>query len=139
MTITVDTSVFIELLLDQARAEESESLLDEIAKGRVNAVVSHFSVHAIEAMLSTEKNLTSFLKDVESSKGLTVYDTTIADEQSVSILSAKIGLDFDDSVQFYVAKRTSSSAIVSFDQHFDKCGIPRKEPLQILRELEENG
>jgi len=135
MTITVDTSVFIELLLDQDRAEESESLLDAIGKGRVAAVVSHFTVHAIEAMLPTQQSVSMFLKDVDTSKGLAIYDTTIADEQSISILSGKIGLDFDDSVQFYVAKRTNSSSIVSFDRHFDACGIPRREPIQILKDL----
>jgi predicted nucleic acid-binding protein len=133
----VDTSVFVELLLDQNRAQESEYLLDAIAQGRVTAVVSHFAVHTIEAMLPNQQKLSAFLKDVETSKGLTVYDTTISDEQSVSILSGKIGLDFDDSIQFYVAKRSSSSAIVSFDKHFDKSGIPRREPCQILKELDE--
>ena len=137
MTITVDTSVFVELLLDQDRAEESESLLDAIAEGRVAAVVSHFTVHAIEAMLPSQQKLSAFLNDVQTSKGLTIYDTTISEEQSVSILSAKIGLDFDDSVQYYVAKRTSSSAIVSFDRHFDRCGIPRREPIHLLEELNE--
>jgi predicted nucleic acid-binding protein len=127
----------MELLLDRDRAEESESLLNAIAQGRVRAVVSHFAIHAIEAMLLNQQKLSAFLKDVETSKGLTVYDTTVSDEQSVSILSGKIGLDFDDSVQFYVAKRTSSSAIVSFDKHFDGCGIPRREPFQILKELDE--
>jgi predicted nucleic acid-binding protein len=134
MTITVDTSVLIELLLDQHRAKESEALLNAIAQGRLEAAVSHFTVHAIEAMLSPQK-LSSFLKDVETSRGLTVHETTISDEQSVSILSGKIGLDFDDSIQYYVAKRTSSSAIVSFDKHFDGCGIPRREPIQILKNL----
>lgn len=136
MTITVDTSVFIELLLDQERAEESESLLDAIAKGRVAAVVSHFAVHAIEAALASGQELSQFLKNIETSKGLTIYDTTIADEHSVSILSGKLGLDFDDSVQFYVAKLTDSSSIVSFDKHFEGCGIPRREPFQILKDLE---
>ena len=79
MTVTVDTSVFIELLLDQDRAEESESLLNAIANGRVTAVVSHFSVHVIEAMLPSQEKLSSFLKDVEASKGLSVYDTTLTD------------------------------------------------------------
>ena len=131
MTITVDTSVFIELLLDQDKAKESGSLLNAIAQDRLEAVVSHFAVHAIEAMLPSQK-LSSFLKDVETSKGLTVYETTISDEQSVAILSGKIGLDFYDSIQYYVAKRTSSAAIVSLDKRFDGCAIPRREPIQIF-------
>ena len=135
MTITIDTSIFVEMMLGQKRAQESKSLLDAVAQGEVNAVLSHFTLHALEAMISSQKKLSEFLKNVETTKGLDVFDTTLSDEQSIAVLSEKLGLDFDDSVQFYVAKRTNSSAIVSFDKHFDRCDIPRREPFQILEEL----
>lgn len=135
MTITIDTSVFIELLLGQDNAEESEALLNLVAEGRIDAVVSHFAVHAVEAIIRSQQKLSEFLRDVETSKGLQVYDTTISDEQSIAILSGKIGLTFDDSVQFYVAKQTASSAIVSYDRHFDKLDIPRTEPPQIMKKI----
>ena len=135
MTITIDTSVFIELLLGRDRAKESEALLNLVAEGQIEAVVSHFAVHAVGAMIRSQQKLSEFLKDVETSKGLQVYDTTICDEQSVSILSGKMGLDFDDSVQFYVAKRTVSLAIVSYDKHFDKLDIPRTEPSQLMKNI----
>jgi predicted nucleic acid-binding protein len=135
MTITIDTSVFVEMMLAQERAKESKSLLEAIAEGKIAAVVSHFTLHAIEAMIPSPQKLSEFLKDVEHSKGLEVYDTTLSDERSVAILSGKIGLDFDDSIQFYVAKLTGSSAIVSFDRHFDSCGIARQEPSEILEVL----
>jgi len=135
MTITIDTSIFVEMMLGQKRAQESKSLLDAVAQGEVNAVLSHFTLHALEAMISSQKKLSEFLKNVETTKGLDVFDTTLSDEQSIAVLSEKLGLDFDDSVQFYVAKRTNSSAIVSFDKHFDRCDIPRREPFQILEGL----
>ena len=138
MTITVDTSVFVEMILGQERAQECRSFLDEVAKGRINAVLPHSSIHAIEAMIRSQKELSGFLKDIETSRGLEIYDTTLLDEQMIPILSEKAGLDFDDSVQFYVAKRTNSSAIVSFDKHFDGRDIPRREPIQILEELRVN-
>lgn len=132
MTITIDTSVFVEMLLAQEKAKESKSLLDAIADGGIGAVVSHFTIHAIEAVIRSPKKLSEFLKDVENSKGLEVYDTTLLDERSAAILSGKMGLDFDDSVQLYVAKLTGSSAIVSFDRHFDGLDIPRREPSDML-------
>lgn len=132
MTITIDTSVFVEMLLAQEGAKESKSLLDAIADGSMDAVVSHFTIQAIEAVIRSPKKLSEFLKDVENSKGLEVYDTSLSDERSVAILSGKIGLDFGDSVQLYVAKLTGSSAIVSFDRHFDGLDIPRREPSDML-------
>ncbi len=132
MTITLDTSVFVEMLLAQERADECKSLLDSIAEGDRDAVVSHFTLHAIEAMIRSPQKLSEFLQDVESSKGLKTYDTTLSDERSVVILSDKMRLDFDDSVQYYVAKFTGSSAIVSFDKHFDDLDIPRIEPSDVL-------
>lgn len=136
MTITIDTSIFLELILDQERSKESKSLLDAIADGEIEAVVSHFALHAIEATIRSSENLSEFLKDVENSKGLKIYDTSLSDERNISTLSEKIGLDFNDSVQFYVAKLTSSSSIVSFDKHFDGSGIPRREPSEILANLQ---
>jgi predicted nucleic acid-binding protein len=135
MNIMVDTSIFVELLMDQDRAEECESLLDAVAHGDIEATVSHFSLHGIESMLPSQRKLAEFLKDVETSKGLNVYDTSLSDEISVSILSGKTGLDFDDSLQLYVAKRSGSVAIVSFDRHFEGQDIPRRAPSEILDEL----
>lgn len=136
MTITIDTSIFLELILDQERSKESKSLLDAIADGEIEAVVSHFALRAIESTIRSAEKLSEFLKDVENSKGLKIYDTSLSDEQNISTLSEKIGLDFNDSVQFYVAKLTSSSSIVSFDKHFDGSGIPRREPSEILANLQ---
>jgi uncharacterized protein len=135
MTITVDTNIFVELLLGQERAQECKSLLDEIEQGRIDAVLSHFSLHAIEATIRSPRKLSEFLKNIEISRGLEIFDTSLSDEQSIAVLSSEIGLDFDDSVQFYIARRTGSSAIVSFDRHFDGQGIPRREPIQILEQL----
>jgi predicted nucleic acid-binding protein len=132
MPITIDTSVFIEMLLAQKRAKESQSFLDAVAKGEIQAVVSHYTLHAIETMIRSPERLSDFLNEIEISKGLEVYDTTLADERSVAILSGKIGLDFDDSIQFYIAKLTGSSAIISFDRHFDGLEIPRREPSEML-------
>jgi predicted nucleic acid-binding protein len=131
--ITIDTSIFVEMILAQERADDCRLLFDFVAEGEIEAIVSHFAIHAIEVMFPPEKQLSEFLEAIESSKGLKVYDTSLIDEKQVALLSKKTGLDFDDSIQLYVAKVTSSSTIVSFDRHFDNLDIPRSEPSQILR------
>lgn len=136
ITIAIDTSVFVELYLDQEKAAACGSLLLEVSSGKIEAHVSHFAIHALEAGFRSQKEVQGFLKNIEISKGLHVYDTTILEEKSIAALALKIGLDFDDAAQYYVAKKTGCASIVSFDRHFDKLrDIPRKEPATILKEL----
>jgi predicted nucleic acid-binding protein len=131
--ILLDTNIFLELLLNQRRAEECEKLLELVSKGQTEATVTHFSVHAVEAIVGDAKSLASFLRNLEHSLGLSVYDTTTSDEMAAALISQEIGLDFDDTLQYYAAKRLGADAIVSFDEHFDKLDIRRVEPHDLLR------
>ncbi len=44
--ILLDTNVFLELMLGQSGAADCEVLLRAVAKGRIEAVVTHFTVQA---------------------------------------------------------------------------------------------
>lgn len=131
--ILLDTNIFLELLLDQKQATECESLLELVSTGRVEAAVTHFTIHAIEVALGSGKSLDAFLRNLEHSAGLYVYDTSISEEIAVSLISKKIDRDFDDTIQYFVAKKLGAQAIVSFDEHFDGLDIPRTEPDDLLR------
>jgi predicted nucleic acid-binding protein len=130
--ILLDTNIFLELLMGQKRAPECEQLLELISKGDMEAAVTHFAVHDVEAALVTGENLEAFLRNLEHSVGLYVYETNLADEMAVALMSKKIGLDFDDTLQYYVAKRLGVDAIVSFDEHFDGLDLQRVEPRDLL-------
>lgn len=130
--ILLDTNIFLELLLDQKRAAECENLLQLVSKGGAEAVATHFAVHAVEAALGDSASLVAFLRNLEHSVGLYVYDTNLADEMAIAMISRKMGLDFDDALQYYVAKKLGVDAIASFDEHFDKLDIRRVEPRDIL-------
>ena len=130
--ILIDTNVFLELLLGRKRAEECERLLDLVSKGEIEAVVTHFSVHALEAILKDSEALIRLLRNIQYSSGLYVYSTDLTEEEAIAIVSQKIGRDFDDSLQYYVAKKLGAECIVSFDKHFDGLDIPRVEPKHIL-------
>jgi predicted nucleic acid-binding protein len=41
-------------------------------------------------------------------------------------------LDFDDALQYYVAKKLGVDAIISYDKHFDELDVSRQEPLEII-------
>jgi predicted nucleic acid-binding protein len=128
--ILVDTNVFLEVLLGSTKADECTDLLNALSSGDTQGVVTRFSVHAIEAKLGnkSEGRLTTFLRGLDQTHGLTVHDTSTADEIAISLLKGKIGRDFDDSLQYYVAKKLGVQSIVSFDRHFDGLDIPRREP-----------
>ncbi len=130
--ILLDTNVFLELLLGQKRAGDCRDLLERVSNGRMEAVATHFSIHAVEAAIGGGELLMSFVRNVESSEGLRVYDTDLTEESSAALLTGRIKLDFDDALQYYVAKRLGAEAIVSFDRHFDGLDVPRKEPRQLL-------
>lgn len=131
----IDTNIFLELFLDREKADECEKFLEGVSNGDLEAVVTRFSVHAIEAILNNPKLILIFLRNIENSLGLTIYDTTIDEEMAISMIMEEKKLDFDDALQYYVAKKLGVEAIVSFDKHFDKLDIPRKEPIEIIGAL----
>jgi predicted nucleic acid-binding protein len=125
----IDTNVFVEILLGRGRAKECKELLDRISRGEADGAVTHFAIHAIEAIMGRNKlDISPFLRTVEQSAGLIVYDTSVSDEVAACILMREIGRDFDDALQYYVAKKLGVDGIVTFDKDFEDLDIPRYEP-----------
>lgn len=137
--ILLDTNVFLELMLGQSRAADCETLLSAVSKGRIEAVVTHFTVHAVEAVLGSGEPLLIFLRNLENSLSLTVFETGVAEEISAAMLTKRESLDFDDALQYYVAKRLGVEAIVSYDKHFDKLDVPRIEPSRLIKKKNISG
>jgi predicted nucleic acid-binding protein len=130
--ILVDTNIFLELLLGQKRAPECQKLLQALSRGEMEGVVTHFSVHAVEAALGGGDALTTFLRNLERSVGLYIYDPDISDETAAGLLAERIERDFGDSLQYYVARKLGAESVVSFDRHFDGLDVPRVEPSSLL-------
>ncbi len=131
--ILIDTNIFLEVLLGRARADDCKALLEMASEGKIESVVTHFSIHSIEAIMRKRGNeLTSFLRVLDQTSGLYVFDTTVSDEVSASILIRTVKLDFDDAVQYYVAKKLGAEAIVSYDKDFDTLDVRRAEPSVFL-------
>lgn len=131
--ILIDTNIFLELIYDQEKASDCEALLNMVSNGEEEAAVSHFSIHAVEALIGgRDVRLVDFLRDVENSRGLSVHETNLSDEIAACLLSKNTKLDFYDSLQYYLAKKIGASAIVSFDRHFDGLDVIRLEPEEFL-------
>lgn len=132
--LLIDTNIILELLLDQERAEECEVLLTKVEKREIEAFITAFTLHSIEVVLASAgkvDTLILFIEEMRNFAGLTVYPTDLDEEYEISKLSRKLGLDFDDSLQYYVAKKLDLN-LVSFDGHFDKTDLQRKEPRDVI-------
>ena len=133
--ILIDANIYLEVALGQEKAGDCASLLSAISQGKLQATVTSFSMHAVEAALRNGTRTAEFLENVQNSRGLRVYATTIAEEQFASALAEKIGRDFDDSLQYFVAKKVGAKAIVSLDGHFNRLDLPRFAPREALETI----
>ena len=126
----IDTNIFLEILLDQQKADECQRLLSKVYEGKIFAYVSSFTLHSIEVILERNKlieALEAFLLDVHKARGLKRFETSTIEELLALKISKIHKIDFDDAIQFYIC-RTYSLDIISFDKHFDGTGIKRLEP-----------
>lgn len=132
--LLIDTNIFLEYLLNQRHADEVEAFLIHIQSANVPTVCSHFAIHAIEAILSGANKydaIGQFLKNMERNPSISIYATSITEEMEISRMAQEKKLDFDDALQYYVAKKTGCYAIISFDTDFDHTDLMRKTPQSI--------
>jgi len=130
----VDTNIFLEVLLFQARTEECEDFLTLLKKGRKSGMITDFTIHSIiVTMYNVGKlnDLRTFLSSLTAYKGLHVHHTSLADEIIATEIAIQNKLDMDDAIKYATAIATNVEAIVSFDKHFNNLKIPRKEPHQV--------
>jgi len=53
-------------------------------------------------------------------------------ETAAYMLMEKVKLNFDDAFHYYLAKKLGVEAIISYDRHFDRVDVERKEPSDFL-------
>jgi predicted nucleic acid-binding protein len=126
----VDANVFLELLYKRDRWRECRDFLNKVKAGAIKSHVLHFTLHGISAILGDPKLVSRFLSEIATWRGLTVIDLSIDEEVVASELANSVGLDFDDGLQYYYAKKAGLQ-IVSFDRDFDKTDVKRVEPKDI--------
>jgi len=89
------------------------------------------SVTQVNAQTEREPKLVSkLLSEITKWGGLTIVDLPLEEELMASEMADRMGLDFDDGLQYYYAKKAGLQ-IVSFDEDFDKTDAKRVEPKDI--------
>ena len=127
----IDTNIFLEVLLARKRKGKCKKFLKLLEKGKLEGVVTDFSLHSIIVLMDHYKKLDKlyiFLSSLMRYKGLHIYTTSIVDELNAVKNALDNNLDMDDAIQYTVALKLNVKGIVSYDKHFNNLKIPRIEP-----------
>ena len=128
----VDANIFLELELDQHRAEECASFLRLVRDGHISGFVTNLIVDSIVLIMEDKnkhpKDILKFLASLLAYKSLQIYDLSLADKIRATETMEAHHLDFDDSTTYQAMKRLGITQIVSYDKHFDR--LPNIERLQ---------
>jgi uncharacterized protein len=126
--LLIDTNVWLELLLDQEKADQVRNLFQRIDASLM--AISEFSLYSIAIILirlNKDDLFLDFLNDTIEESGLEVVRLGLNDLKEAVAATKKFNLDFDDAYQ-YVAGSKHDYLLVSFDADFDHTDRGRKTP-----------
>jgi hypothetical protein len=132
MRLLVDTNIFLEILLAQARADEAKELLRRV--GLHDFFISDFALHSIGLLLLRQRKpevLRRFIVDMVVNAGVIQLSLSPLEMDDVITSATSFSLDFDDAYQYAVAQRYSLE-IVSFDGDFDRTSRGRILPVALI-------
>lgn len=129
----VDTNVWLERLLNQARSEEVGRFLARMPSEHL--FITDFTFHSIGVILGRLgrlKVLLRFVEDVFVDGAVGLIHLAPEDMEHLVCVMEQGGLDFDDAYQ-YVAAEKYDLILVSFDSDFDRVERGRKAPGEGVR------
>lgn len=133
MRLLIDTNIFLEVLLEQEKAEEARQLLNKTDEHDFFA--SDFGVHSIGLLLfrrNQEGAFQRFLGDMFHTAGVNLAALRPGQMGLVVRAAQQFALDFDDAYQYAVAEDYGLT-IVSFDTDFDRTIRGRRTPAQLAQ------
>ena len=133
MRFLIDTNIFLEVILEQEKAEEARAFLAKTKEH--NFFISDYALHSIGLLLFRRKQhdvFQQFVEDMMLNAGLIMISLLAEDMEAVVNAARRFNLDFDDAYQ-YVAAEKYDLTIVSFDGDFDRTERGRKTPGTVLR------
>ena len=131
----VDTNIWLERLLDQAKSEEVGRFLDCAISERF--FITDFAFHSIGVAMSRLRLMDGFLRfiqDIFVDGAVSLIHLDPEDMQRTAEAIEQFGFDFDDAYQ-YIAAEKYNLIIVSFDSDFDRTDLGRKTPGEVVQEM----
>ena len=131
MKLLLDTNIFLEVLLEQSRADDAKTLLAKT--DTQDFFISDFSLHSIGVILLKRNKADAFrrfLLDMVREAGTVVALLKAGEMEAVVDHAQAFNLDFDDAYQYALADKYDLT-IVSFDSDFDRTTRGRSQPSTI--------
>jgi predicted nucleic acid-binding protein len=128
----LDTNIFLEVLLNQAKADEVKVLFEKAEPSLLYA--SDFSLYSIGILLIKHREYSlyqQFINDVVVNGSVAIVSLTGEELKKVGLIASQITLDFDDAYQYAIAEKYNLT-IVSYDAHFDATDRGRMAPAQLF-------
>jgi hypothetical protein len=128
----VDTNIFLEVLLDQARADKADAWLKRASAGMLS--MTEFTLYSLGIILLRLRRPATFLKlknDLLGNGAIRLLRLGPDDMESVIEAAHRFNLDFDDAYQYQAATKHDLQ-IVSFDSDFDKTDRGRTTPGDLI-------
>ena len=131
MKFLIDTNIFLEIILNQERAEEAKKLLNGVFQEDLS--LSDYSLHSIGTILVARNRhvlFQQFIEDVIINARIKII--SLLEEDLIQLVKAakKFRLDFDDAYQYLSAKKYRLT-LISFDKDFDRTDLKRKTPAEL--------
>lgn len=128
----VDSNVWLELLLDQERADDVRRFFQVIEARYLSLTeFSLYSIGIILTRLNKDAIFEEFLSDTVEDSGVGRIQLDTIDLKQLLTIRQRFRLDFDDAYQ-YVAAEKHNLTLVSFDSDFDRTERGRKTPEALL-------
>jgi predicted nucleic acid-binding protein len=128
----LDTNVWLERMLEQARSEEVRRLLDQVPSDHL--LITDFSLHSIGVILNRlnrRDEFLGFVRDLFIDGAVALVSLEPGDMERLVAVMDRFGLDFDDAYQYVAAERYQVE-LVSFDGDFDGTERGRVTPEEII-------
>ncbi|MGQ9631841.1 MAG: type II toxin-antitoxin system VapC family toxin [bacterium] len=133
MRLLIDTNIFLEVILEQEKAEEAKILLAKTEEHEFS--ISDYSLHSIGLLLFRRNRhdvFRRFVEDMILTNGVATISLSAKDIATAIDTAQRFNLDFDDAYQYAVAEKYNLT-IVSFDSDFDRTERGRKTPTELLQ------
>lgn len=139
MKYFIDTNIFLRYFTDEHNTKvfrDCSYLIENIKLRKINAATSHLVMAEIAWTLPTSYNssktqVTRVLKAIETLNGLRMIDTfdtgaanKLFEDHSIKYIDALVASN--PQIQ------TKKMVVVSYDKDFDKIGVRRREPSDII-------
>ncbi|MEA3345778.1 MAG: PIN domain-containing protein [Chloroflexota bacterium] len=131
MRLLIDTNIFLEVLLEQDRAQETRRMLSKT--DRHEFFISDFSLHSIGLLLfrrHQQEVFRIFMSDMFRKAGVVTLALSPGELEAVIQAAQQFNLDFDDAYQYVVAEKRGLQ-VVSFDSDFGRTERGRRTPDQV--------